>query len=259
MDNELADFLTRLIALRRNALDKDKHEEQAIEAFYRFLADTGIERCNFGGWQTDETGGIVFNEFGGTSLPPGFVEEYSAELVQDDYILRNASLLSAERPVAKFGVGVDVLDEVEAVHAPGVKVMAESVRHGMKEGIALVGNIASPGGAGRHHYGFCFAGEKGTRARLIEKDRAIEIATYALLDQIMPKIEATIDGFDQPLTVREREVLCALAQGDQRKGIAFRLNLSLPTVDLHLTNLKRKLSATTLAEAVSRGYRYGIL
>jgi DNA-binding CsgD family transcriptional regulator len=259
MDDELADFLTRLIALRRAPLEQGEHEQQAIDAFYRFLADTGIERCNFGGWQTDETGGIVFNEFSGTSLSAGFVEEYSAELVQDDFILRNAALLSPERPVAKFGVGVDVLDAVEAIHAPGVKVMAESARHGMKEGMALVGNIASPGGTGRRHYGFCFAGEKGTRARLIEKDRAIEIATYALLDQIMPRIDATIDGFDQPLTGREREVLAALAQGHQRKGIAFRLNLSLPTVDLHLTNLKRKLSATTLAEAVSRGYRYGIL
>ena len=70
---------------------------------------------------------------------------------------------------------------------------------------------------------------------------------------------ATIDGFGYDLTVRERDMLGALASGAHRQQIAWQANISVHTVDMHLANLRRKLSAQTLAEAVAKGYRYGIL
>ena len=56
------------------------------------------------------------------------------------------------------------------------------------------------------------------------------------------------------LTDREREVLKLLADGLSPKEIAARLGLSLKTVDVHKTNLMRKLDIHTRAELV----RYAI-
>ena len=72
-------------------------------------------------------------------------------------------------------------------------------------------------------------------------------------------LAAKIAGIDEIYRVGGAQAIAALAYGNQRKEIAFKFNVSLPTVDLHLANLKRKLSAATLAEAVGKGYRYGIL
>ena len=125
-------------------------------------------------------------------------------------------------------------------------------------GDTSLGRGASPSAKGRY-FGFVFAGKPGTRSLLGEQGRTIEIASFALLDQIMPSIEANIDGFEAALSARERDVLAALANGAMRKQIAFDFNIALPTVDMHIAAIKRKLRATTMAEAVGRAYRYGLL
>ena len=50
-----------------------------------------------------------------------------------------------------------------------------------------------------------------------------------------------------------------LALGKTRDQMAFDSNLSIATVDMHLRNLRRKLKAQTLAEAVAKGFRFGLL
>lgn len=53
------------------------------------------------------------------------------------------------------------------------------------------------------------------------------------------------------LSVREHAVLKLFATGLRRDRIAYRLNISLPTVDMHSRNLRRKLGARTTPEAVA--------
>ncbi|AVW91143.1 hypothetical protein DA792_08620 [Celeribacter baekdonensis] len=53
------------------------------------------------------------------------------------------------------------------------------------------------------------------------------------------------------LTSREKSVLRLAASGQRRDRIAFELNISLPTVDMHCRNLRQKLSALTTLEAVA--------
>lgn len=62
-----------------------------------------------------------------------------------------------------------------------------------------------------------------------------------------------------PLTPRERAVLDLLAAGLRRDRIAWRLNISLPTVDMHVRNLRRKLSAQTTSAAVASAARHGLI
>jgi two-component system response regulator FixJ len=52
------------------------------------------------------------------------------------------------------------------------------------------------------------------------------------------------------LSQREREVLGALAQGEQSKVIAFKLGVSVRTVDMHRANILAKLGARNASQAV---------
>lgn len=60
-----------------------------------------------------------------------------------------------------------------------------------------------------------------------------------------------------PLTARERDCLLHAADGLQQEAIAHRLGLARITVEIHLRNVRRKLKARTLPEAVAKAIAYG--
>ena len=61
------------------------------------------------------------------------------------------------------------------------------------------------------------------------------------------------------LTRRERDVLHGLINGRRRDQLAHDLDVAVPTIDLHSTNLRRKLGARTLAEAVAIALKCGLV
>ena len=61
------------------------------------------------------------------------------------------------------------------------------------------------------------------------------------------------------LTVREIECLSALARGLKSSGIAKLYKISVPTVDMHLSNARRKLGAVTREQAVAIAVRDGLV
>ena len=63
----------------------------------------------------------------------------------------------------------------------------------------------------------------------------------------------------EPLTSRETEVLSMLAEGAGNKEIAARLHISEHTAKFHVSSILAKLGASTRTEAVSRGYREGLI
>ena len=63
----------------------------------------------------------------------------------------------------------------------------------------------------------------------------------------------------ETLTPREREVLQLIARGYLYKEIAARLGISEHTVKFHVSSVLAKLGASTRTEAVSRGYREGLI
>ena len=71
--------------------------------------------------------------------------------------------------------------------------------------------------------------------------------------------EDEIDYLQEPLTSREREVLALLAGGAGNKQIAAQLNISESTAKFHVSSILGKLGATTRTEAVTRGYRLGLI
>lgn len=71
--------------------------------------------------------------------------------------------------------------------------------------------------------------------------------------------ESGIDELQEPLTAREMDVLTLLAEGAGNKEIASKLNISENTAKFHVSSILGKLGATTRTEAVTRGYRLGLI
>jgi len=61
------------------------------------------------------------------------------------------------------------------------------------------------------------------------------------------------------LTVREREVIQLLAEGESSAGVAFRLGISAKTADTHRSNMMDKLDLHSMAEVVLFAVRNGII
>jgi DNA-binding NarL/FixJ family response regulator len=61
------------------------------------------------------------------------------------------------------------------------------------------------------------------------------------------------------LSVREIEILRALAAGDSNKQMAEKLWLSAHTIKYHLTNIYRKLEVSGRTEAVHLAYEHGLI
>jgi DNA-binding NarL/FixJ family response regulator len=62
-----------------------------------------------------------------------------------------------------------------------------------------------------------------------------------------------------PLTSREMQILRGIAKGHTTKRMAKDLGLAAPSIETHLHNIFRKLSATNRGEAVSAAMKIGLL
>ncbi len=79
------------------------------------------------------------------------------------------------------------------------------------------------------------------------------------LGQRVPIEAMNIDSPDEPLTLREREVLEMVSRGLSNKMIARRLSISEHTVKFHVSSIYTKLGAASRTDAVSRGVRRGLI
>jgi DNA-binding NarL/FixJ family response regulator len=80
-----------------------------------------------------------------------------------------------------------------------------------------------------------------------------------LLPTLAERVEQDFEYLNDPLTARETEVLALLAGGAGNKEIAAQLRISEHTAKFHVSSILSKLGATTRTEAVSRGYRLGLI
>ena len=88
--------------------------------------------------------------------------------------------------------------------------------------------------------------------------RASEIYSDAIL--IAPDaVDGWEEGFDEPLTPREVQVLELLAEGLPNKAIAARLQIGDQTVKFHVSSISGKLGARNRTDAVRRAARRGLI
>jgi len=67
---------------------------------------------------------------------------------------------------------------------------------------------------------------------------------------LFKKSKKSIDNRNESLTSREIEILKLIVEGLSNKLIAYKLYISLRTVDTHRTNIMRKLQTKNTAELV---------
>ncbi len=65
-------------------------------------------------------------------------------------------------------------------------------------------------------------------------------------------------GAGAQLTPRQREVLRLIAAGSTNKEIAYRLRISVKTVEFHKTNLMDRLGLRTTADLVKYAVKHGL-
>lgn len=73
------------------------------------------------------------------------------------------------------------------------------------------------------------------------------------IDNALKQHDVIRDGFTEKwvsLSPREREVLVSVVDGKPTKIIAYELGISIKTVDIHRTNIKRKFGTQTVASLV---------
>jgi two-component system, LuxR family, response regulator FixJ len=93
-----------------------------------------------------------------------------------------------------------------------------------------------------------FLSKPFTRKELIEAlQECAEVGCRRVRQSIEPAQLAAL----KRLTPRERQVLDALAEGQQSKTIAWNLGISVRTVELHRSNILAKLSARNTSQAVA--------
>lgn len=84
-------------------------------------------------------------------------------------------------------------------------------------------------------------------------------AVERILGQRVPVEAMDMNSRDEPLTLREREVLEMVSRGLSNKMIARRLSISEHTVKFHVSSIYTKLGAASRTDAVSRGVRRGLI
>jgi len=91
----------------------------------------------------------------------------------------------------------------------------------------------------------------------------LAVITTEDLETLLPTLSEMPVGDElaigEPLTSRETEVLSMMAEGAANKEIATRMKVSEHTVKFHVSSILAKLGAATRTEAVSRGYREGLI
>ena len=65
--------------------------------------------------------------------------------------------------------------------------------------------------------------------------------------------------FENKITDREKEVLMHMADGDNNKEIANKMNVSVHTSKIHIRNIFQKIGAKDRTEAVVKAIKYNII
>jgi two-component system, NarL family, response regulator YdfI len=176
---------------------------------------------------------------------------------------RAADLLSAMRESAPDAVLIDTSDTSIARGLPSVSALPAAP--------ALVALIDSARRAD-----ILRALQSGARAVLWRESHPREITAALqaahdgltvfspeILEVLLPASTESAGPDDlppgEPLTAREIDVLSLLAEGAGNKEIAARLHISEHTVKFHVSSILGKLGAATRTEAVTRGYKEGLI
>jgi len=166
--------------------------------------------------------------------------------------------LSAVAEVKSKKPDLIILD-IAMPHATGVEAVEEIRRWSPDTKIAIITGMTAKKLL-RHVYESGVEGifmKSGDVSGWIEDLTAICNGERKIVDEVRTLVEEAPN--EAGLTNRERQILFAIARGENNTTIAERLNISANTVDRHRTKIMRKLGVHSAAELVARAFRDGLL
>ena len=90
-------------------------------------------------------------------------------------------------------------------------------------------------------------------------DVSVEAVPLSAACEASFELPSAVVPANQQLTKREKEILLLIRQGFLSKEIAYKLNLSIYTVNNHRKNILAKLNVDNVIEAINRAESFGIL
>ena len=194
-------------------------------------------------------------------LEAGRLRDDLRAIVRRSARLQTDSMVSADADLESNGMGgADVivfddspasLERAQLAHAAGVPIIvmtddaevAASLRE-LRAALALLPTSAT---------------EEEVVAAIEAASAGLFVAHADLFWDEESPVPATADELLESLTLRELEVLHALAAGLGNKAIATQLHISEHTAKFHVSQILAKLGAASRAEAVSIALRRGLL
>lgn len=235
-------------------------EGRVVAAYGDYLRGFGLDHFTLGFLEdASESSAQVLRIW--TSLSDAWMEEYYArDFPSHDYVLATIAGLEPNRPLAVFDWGLHMADQphVAPTTRPVLRGVADA---GMAAALSFAGRRVE-GGRERMFaasFGSASASAEETRRRIDAHRNELVIAAFAMAPLLAPALDALPDPGERALTGRERDVLARFAQGLRPDRIADHMGLSKRTIDMHAANARRKLKARTLAEAVAKGVRRGLI
>lgn len=99
--------------------------------------------------------------------------------------------------------------------------------------------------------------KSSTREELVAAIRSLHAGETCFAAEISERLEGLQSG--PSITLREREILRLIAQGQANKEIAAQLGIAEDTVKRHASNIFQKFSVSDRAEATAEAIRRGIV
>jgi len=194
---------------------------------------------------------------------------FSVEAAYDSAV----ALLAQSRAIAEAGQPVPwdlVLMDIELPRIDGIEATARLRATWKTLDVVMLTSFEDP----QRILGAICAGASGyllkrcDPAEVLAEVRSIVAGGSPLTPSIARSILSVIrDGAPSPvprdghwdLSEREMDVLRGLVQGQAYKEVAANLDISLDTIRTHVRNIYRKMQVHSVAQAVSRAIRAGIV
>ncbi|APX16095.1 hypothetical protein BWR17_09775 [Phaeobacter inhibens] len=194
--------------------------------------------------------GLDSSSFRATTLPDWMVESESTEAaVWDSHV---PAAIRAGVPMFFWGAEIDKYNP--QAKPTGKQIGQERLRLFKQRNAVSFGLKNLDGSTAGAGLGF-EDGERLFRLRMAEIGGLLSVATFSAhcrMQQLLPLTKAP-----SPLSKRQAEILQLLGAGYQLSGVADKLGIADSTVNLHLSQLKKKLGVRTKEQALATALMQG--
>lgn len=162
--------------------------------------------------------------------------------------LTTPQLVSNSRHYVRVGWDIDRyhFDKASADYAFSQIIHLDcQMRNAIITPIPTVGFIGSSGIS-------CYTSEPIVKFDKLLSEKGTEIALASYATHLHMQHLQNQPTFSIKLSAREKECLLWLAKGLRTKEISYKLNLREVTINLYITNARKKLSASTREEAIAK-------